>query len=402
MRKGVYRNLFNPDYLINGFEDGCSNFARGRFTIGKKRIPHTMDSIRKIVETCENLQGFFLFHSQGGGTGSGFTSLLIESLSIDYAKLMQYQVSIFPSPVLNVAIVEPYNSLLIISECVEFLNIVNAFNNEACFNICSDQLDINHPTFSNINRVLAHVFSDITVSIRFESSLNSDLTQLSTNLIPYPKIHFITASHSPLSSKERFDHELLTVGCMTRDLFRPQYQLIACDSTESVYMSCCMQYRGQVNPQEINKTLLAMKNQKQIKFVDWCPTGFKLGINCQPPSFVTGSVLAPSNKSVSMLTNGNAIQFVLRDLQLKFDVLFSKRSFVHWFVGEGMEEGEFNEARDQVYEIISDYIEISTIAIKSSQDGEFNEAGGSKGNASEVADTESKPISDSAVEEHSF
>jgi len=27
----------------------------------------------------------------------------------------------------------------------------------------------------------------------------------------------------------------------------------------------------------------------------------------------------------------------------QFDLLYSKRAFVHWFVGEGMEEGEFSE-----------------------------------------------------------
>jgi len=39
-----------------------------------------LDQIRKITEKCSDLEGFFVFNSVGGGTGSGFESLLLEWL----------------------------------------------------------------------------------------------------------------------------------------------------------------------------------------------------------------------------------------------------------------------------------------------------------------------------------
>jgi tubulin alpha len=44
------------------------------------------------------VQGFLIFHSFGGGTGSGFTSLLMERLSVDYGKKSKLEFSIYPAP----------------------------------------------------------------------------------------------------------------------------------------------------------------------------------------------------------------------------------------------------------------------------------------------------------------
>jgi len=49
-------------------------------------------------------------------------------------------------------------------------------------------------------------------------------------------------------------------------------------------MACCMLYRGDVVPKDVNSAIASVKQQKTIQFVDWCPTGFKVGINYQPPT----------------------------------------------------------------------------------------------------------------------
>merc|ERR1712038_1401859 len=79
-RVGTYRQLYHPEQLINGKEDAANNYARGHYTIGKEIVDLVLDRIRKLADQCTGLQGFLLFHSFGGGTGSGFASLLMERL----------------------------------------------------------------------------------------------------------------------------------------------------------------------------------------------------------------------------------------------------------------------------------------------------------------------------------
>ena len=43
---------------------------------------HMDVQIRRMAGKCSGLQGFLVFHSFGGGTGSGFSSLLMEQLSV--------------------------------------------------------------------------------------------------------------------------------------------------------------------------------------------------------------------------------------------------------------------------------------------------------------------------------
>uniref|UniRef100_A0A915PQQ9 Tubulin alpha chain n=1 Tax=Setaria digitata TaxID=48799 RepID=A0A915PQQ9_9BILA len=369
VRTGTYKTLFHPEQLISGKEDAANNYARGHYTIGKELIDVCMDRIRKLTERCDGLQGFLIFHSFGGGTGSGFTSLMMERLSVDYGKKAKLEFSIYPAPQISTAMVEPYNSILTTHTTLEHSDCSFLVDNEAIYEICRKNLDIRSPTYTNLNRLIAQIVSSITASLRFDGALNVDLTEFQTNLVPYPRIHFPLATYSPIISAQVFPllrqifsekafHEQLSVSEITNKCFEPGSQMVKCDPRNGKYMACCLLYRGDVVPKDVNSAIAMIKTKRAIQFVDWCPTGFKVGINYQPPTVVPGGDLAKLQRAVCMLSNTTAIAEAWARLDHKFDLMYAKRAFVHWYVGEGMEEGEFSEAREDMAALEKDYEEV--------------------------------------------
>ena len=62
-------------------------------------------------------------------------------------------------------------------------------------------------------------------------------------------------------------------------------------------MAVCLLYRGDVVPKDVNAAVAEMKGKRHVQFVSWCPTGFKVGINYQPPTVVPGGDLAKVDRA---------------------------------------------------------------------------------------------------------
>jgi tubulin alpha len=147
VRTGTYRSLFHPETMITGKEDAANNCeyliklpimckltlldARGHYTIGKELVDTVLEQVRRLADNCSGLQGFFVFHSFGGGTGSGFGALLMERLSTDYGKKSKLEFSVYPAPKMSTSVVEPYNSVLTTHTTLEHSDCSFMVDNEA-------------------------------------------------------------------------------------------------------------------------------------------------------------------------------------------------------------------------------------------------------------------------------
>merc|ERR1719361_173155 len=197
-----------------------------------------------MAEVSTGLQGFLVFHSFGGGTGSGFASLLMERLSVDFGKKSKLGFSIYPAPEIATAIVEPYNAVLYTHTTLEHCDCAFLVDNQAIYDIARSNLQILRPTYTNLNRLIAQTVSSITASLRFDGQLNVDLNEFQTNLVPFPRIHFPLTSFAPLVNRAAIGHQANSVYELTAACFQPSNQLVKCNTSNGQFMACCMLYRG--------------------------------------------------------------------------------------------------------------------------------------------------------------
>merc|ERR1712157_633267 len=105
-------------------------------------------------------------------------------------------------------------------------------------------------------------------------------------------------------------HEAGTVREITDHVFQPVNMLVKYadfDPVEDKYMAISINYRGNIKSKEANATVQWLKQNNKISFVEWCPTGFKIGLNEVPAAIVDGDLMAPAGQNVTMIGNNVAV-----------------------------------------------------------------------------------------------
>lgn len=350
IRTSCFGKIFNPCNFIYGQNGAGNNFAKGYFTEGAELMDGILDLTRMEAENSDCLQGFQMVHSIGGGTGSGLGSILLQRLKDEYPGRIIQTSSVIPSPKVSEAVVEPYNAILSFKEMIESSDETICVDNEALFNICVNNLRMGVPSYEDMNYIISYAMSGLTTCFRFPGQLNADLRKLHVNMVPFPKLHFFMPGFVPLCCRSCLPYQAVTVPELVHQLFDPNNLMTACDPGKGVYLTVAAIFRGLISTRIVDEQMFGVQEKFSSSFADFIPNNIKTAICDIPPKGF--------KMSATFLGNSTALQELFSRVLSNFGIMLRRKAFLHWYIGEGMEESDFYEAEEYVSNLINDYREI--------------------------------------------
>lgn len=189
--------------------------------------------------------------------------------------------------------------------------------------------------------------SGITTCFRFPAELNTDLRKLATNMVPYPRLHFYIPGFLPLITKCCNINPNLPVKELTKGILQPSNMLVACNPKNGKYLTVAAVFRGHMSVTEVEHEMNNVQQDNEKFFVDWLDNNMKISV-CNIPS-------RGKFDSATFIVNTTTIEEIFTRFLSKFQRMQQRRAFIHWYLGEGMEEEEFGAAEKSLVDLIAEY-----------------------------------------------
>lgn len=203
--------------------------------------------------------------------------------------------------------------------------------------------------FDAMNNIVANLLLSLTSSARFEGSLNMDLNEISMNLVPFPQLHYLVSSLTPLYTLADVNIPPRRLDQMFSDAFSKDHQLIQADPRHSLYLACALIVRGNVQISDLRRNIERLK--PALHFVSWNQEGWKTSLCSVPPVGHSHSLLA--------LANNTCVKPTFMELRERFMRLYKKKAHLHHYLQvDGMEECAFAEAVSSLSALIQEYNEL--------------------------------------------
>ncbi|GFX40511.1 tubulin epsilon chain [Trichonephila clavipes] len=185
-------------------------------------------------------------------------------------------------------------------------------------------------------------------SSRFPGSLNVDINEIVMNMTPYPRLHYLLSSMSPLFPL----NDNCKVDQMFNEVFSASHQLFHCSPTQGILLASALLCRGQVAMSDVQNNIERFKGT--VKFIPWNKEGWKIGL-CNIPNIAY-------SRSMLMLSNTTSIIKDLSHLKENFLKMYRKKAHLHHFLEvECMEQDTFKYSLTDLQFLIEEYSNFESV-----------------------------------------
>lgn len=247
-----------------------------------------MEMIEREADGSDSLEGFMMLHSIAGGTGSGLGSFLLERLNDRFPKKIIQTYSVFPDTTsAGDVVVHPYNSLLAMRRLTQNADSVVVLDNGALSHIAADRLHVQEPSFQQTNQLVSTVMSASTTTLRYPGYMHNDLVSILASLIPTPRCHFLMTSYTPFTGDQVEQAKTVrktTVLDVMRRLLQPKNRMVSTvPGKKSCYISILNVIQGDVDPTDVHKSLLRIRERRLATFIPWGPASIQVALTKRSP-----------------------------------------------------------------------------------------------------------------------
>ena len=192
---------------------------------------------------------------------------------------------------------------------------------------------LSNSPYGDLNHLVSLTMSGVTTCPRFAGQINADLRKLAANMVQFPPLYFFMPGFTPLTSCGSQQYRALTVPELTQQMFDAKNMMAACNPRHGRYLVVIVIFRGQMSMQEVDEQMLSVQNKNSSHFVEWIHNNMKTAVCDIPPKGL--------KMSSTFIGNTTAIQEFFKCISEQFAVMFRRKAFLHWYMGEGMDEMDF-------------------------------------------------------------
>ncbi|XP_078093129.1 tubulin delta chain isoform X2 [Mustelus asterias] len=331
-----------------------------------------MDLVRREVEKCERLSGFFTMMSLAGGTGSGLGTYVTQCLRDIYPNSFILNQLTWPYGTGEV-IVQNYNTVLTLAHLYQSSDALLIHENDTVHKICSQLMNVKQISFADINEVIAHQLGSVLqpayTKCNVSQYASNPLGELLESLVTHPEYKLLSLMNIPQMSDTSLQFSTFTWPALIKHL---RQMLIA-----NTKLEAGIDWRVKLSPTGLPSAakpsssrelhfntsvanLLVLRGKEvskadvggfkeQALYTSWMPADSALSI------WSTSTAFNKYEKSATVVSNSQCLLNPLDSTVTKAWDMFASRAYVHQYVKHGISEEDFLDCFTTIEQIIASY-----------------------------------------------